>query len=663
MAKASKNANTNPAVEQAIDAVTAQPETTAPQLSLVGGSGDLEPPPSEPAVPSPIPTPPPFAPVSPQEHNVRREHQRAVNRQDARSEVRTPTTRSLGEIQKLLPGVERLKIYKRMDNGNLNYIDEYSFKALRDSGSIESFIARHLRPYKGGGEYVLYGVDSRGIDIYAGTVPMSEPLTPVSTGLPAGPQPTDRMLEMTRDIYEDRIRELREQSSHSPDSFEQLMKFQRLMWEQEQRIEQRRPQMVSSGDSGLGAAIAAGLQTLGQLFTSQQQQFQTMMQELRRPSPLEDAMVKKLLEPPPPPPPMLPPSAPEASPLDQLAKLGEIIANFTKKNEPDPYLQMLLADRLTPRDMMSMMQNKEGTDDFRKAAENMNVLVTMFQTIKSLNEPQGGSPVMELLTSALQMNPDTVRAVGDAIRGRQQPTVQRVFVAPQQPRQLPPQQQQQQPRPQAAPQAPVAPVAPTAPAAPPAPAAPSAPTEPAPAAVIEIEQARQRTEQRMGKVPPLPQGAADKINKITFAARGDAFESPAHKEAAIVEAFIEFLMFLGDDPQWQPMVMKLLTIFQQGNHERSIEFVKAMVDALVMTGLLLEDVGEIVLVTLRNNIDLIFAHTGGTNQAPAAPQVAQPESSEPESESDEGDESESEEGSEEPTDELEALADLDAPTP
>jgi len=77
--------------------------------------------------------------------------------------------RKFGEIARLVPGANRIRIHKRKD-GNLAYIGEYSFRDMQSTGDTEGFIAKHIKPVHGPGEYAVTIIDSNGREFPSGSV-------------------------------------------------------------------------------------------------------------------------------------------------------------------------------------------------------------------------------------------------------------------------------------------------------------------------------------------------------------------------------------------------------------------------------------------------------------------------------------------------------------
>lgn len=77
--------------------------------------------------------------------------------------------RKFGAIAAMIPGAQRIRIHKRKD-GNLAYIGEYNFRDMHSTGDTEGFIAKHIKPVHGHGEYSVTIIDSNGKEYPAGSV-------------------------------------------------------------------------------------------------------------------------------------------------------------------------------------------------------------------------------------------------------------------------------------------------------------------------------------------------------------------------------------------------------------------------------------------------------------------------------------------------------------
>lgn len=69
------------------------------------------------------------------------------------------------EVARLLPERDRFKLYKR-ELGKLVEINTYTRKEIEVDGSVESFINARIRPQYGDYDYLIYTIDSNGVEKY-----------------------------------------------------------------------------------------------------------------------------------------------------------------------------------------------------------------------------------------------------------------------------------------------------------------------------------------------------------------------------------------------------------------------------------------------------------------------------------------------------------------
>lgn len=87
-----------------------------------------------------------------------------------------------GELYKFIQSAERVRIYRRARDhfggiGRLEYVNDYSARDLRETGSIDVFIHKYIVPRFGYGEYYVELVKADGTAYNAGSVSVAAPLT------------------------------------------------------------------------------------------------------------------------------------------------------------------------------------------------------------------------------------------------------------------------------------------------------------------------------------------------------------------------------------------------------------------------------------------------------------------------------------------------------
>lgn len=699
MARGKNAVATNNEAERALEAATAPLTESPPELhALPGGAAQG---------PSFMPEPPPVTPPSAADLQMQKDVRREANRtahaiqQQAHGQAATmptPSLRSLGQLQKTLPGTERIRIRKRLADGTLMYINEYNWKALQPVGDIEAFIAKYIRPHFGGGEYVISGVTASNAEIPAGSVPIADdPNAPAS---PASTQAGSPQVEFTRELLADQRAILTQHAPQAPQNPVTLLRDLKQLEREFTPAVVAAPPVVTQGDS-----LVSGVMSLVGMMMQQQQQaqaeyarierdrqerereerkererqdrerydrerqereqrererqereqrdrerereqreaerreadrrFELLTQQITqasKPDPMTQRFMEKMIDQtlsPPPPPPPLAPSEPSAKPLDTIKETLELVKLMRPDDGGESKLMgLLLQERMGPAQLLELIKASNEGGGLRGATETLTAVLGMMQAVQQQMSPASGG----IIETIMQSVPDTIRSIGDAVRARQQQGPQRVIVhqrPPQplpQPSYAPPAQQQPQQRPSVPPQAPnVQPMQPVqqpqpvspvpTPMRPPAPSTPPPQPVDAPAAADPVQEAQERVQARLGHIPALPAGSADKINEITrMTATGE--------DDKVINALMEFVFFLAKEPTWAPIMLRLLMVLKSGNHQMSLQFVQALLQGFVQSQLMLEDVAKTVWITVQRHIDVIVQHAmnGPSNAEPEGPQ-------------------------------------------
>lgn len=169
----------------------------------------------------------------------------------------------------MMPGAERVRVEKRLANGNLGFIADYSKQDLASHPDLQSFLAKYVKPSYGAGEYKVTGLDALGRSYEAGSVHLIDPPSVSeqngAMGLLQG------MLAQQQKNHEEQIKELKETMSAQPDPVRVLREVNALRNE----ITPPTPSSSSnSGESTLAAVISSSAQTTAQMMQMMMQQQQ-----------------------------------------------------------------------------------------------------------------------------------------------------------------------------------------------------------------------------------------------------------------------------------------------------------------------------------------------------------------------------------------------------
>jgi len=333
-----------------------------------------------------------------------------------------------GALAKKLPGAERVKIKKRLENGQLGLIGEYTAADLASCSDVEMFIMRFIKPKYGPGVYKLTGIDAAGNELEAGEIPVLDPIEPSTSEGAMGL--VQQLIEQTQRQQ----REMMESRMQQPavDLIGTLKGLQEVQANMTAQATQ--PQ----GDGGLASVMAVMIQAMQQQAAAAQASQQQMTQLLvAAMQPREDPTMKLLLAK------LveerssssgssaLPPPLPPSSPLEGLKEIVEVLAvvmGSGKKGHGDDEIKDLLKaaltskkeETLTPREtiqLMHEMQASRGTDDFRKSMENMSMVMQVATNLKGQSEGSSSAGFFDAL-SALFSNRDFAGSIANSIRAK-----------------------------------------------------------------------------------------------------------------------------------------------------------------------------------------------------------------------------------------------------
>ncbi len=373
---------TNPTVEGLLGSLGGD----GPSPELAGFMGGAPPPVFE-----PLPPPGPVA--------------RALNKTEQKTllqESRAGTEvvagmKKFGELAKLVDSGARVRVRKRLLNGQLSHIDDYSRRDVEFSGDVESFLNKWIKPQRGGGTYEVSLIDQKGTEYHAGIYTLDGPDIDPAKGpasLNGGSSASDfAMAGILRDL-------LNKPQPLPPDPFEQMKKVQEFM------------DMTNGGGKGNDF--------LAMMMQQNQQMMMAMLQKPAGPDPqiveLLNRMDRRLdkleqVPPPPPPPPPMAPSGPSYSVPELITAAASAIAAIVPLVKGDPgirplelmqlmqtnaaqasaAMQAALGDRLTAKDVLEM-QRRDADKQTGPATvvEQFQQLALVKQFAAELNPPPPG---------------------------------------------------------------------------------------------------------------------------------------------------------------------------------------------------------------------------------------------------------------------------------
>lgn len=541
---------------------------------------------------------------------------------------RSPATSKLGKgLSEKLPGAERIKVYKRVE-GKLGHIEDYMMRDLTGFPDMESFLNRYVKPQFGPGEYELIGVDARGNEVQAGTVLLLSPPKESENSQAAG------AFGLVQTMMEQSQRQQREWMDQMKTSMQQPPQKDPLetlsgMMDLQDKVGAKGEAAAAAAEAKTEAATAAAAvetaaagQSTMQMFMAMMQQqtaqadrqSQLMMTLLSKPKeedPFMKMMMMKMLEektgggggtavPPPPPPPD--PMAGITALIGALTQAGLMGGGGAPAGD-DEAKEMLKAmvlksdsERMSPKDMLELfttMRGDRGTDDFKKSADNMAMMLNLSNQMRSSTEGGATAGFFDAL-GALFSNRDFAGSIAQSVRSRaegQQTSRMQVqsqqMVAQQ--RALHMAEREKQQRLAADARAAMPQGQPAAGAPPPANGAAAAPPQgPRLVPVPPVE------EQMM---PPLPANTADHVTAI----------ADAKDDAGIIEATLRMLVYLSGFDDWRPYTEQLLGAAQEGESREMLQYLASLLEVFVKTNLMNVELAKRVLKAVQENLDLIHA--------------------------------------------------------
>ncbi len=558
-----------------------------------------------------------------------------------REPTTSPSAKRLGEIGKKLPGSEHIKVRRRdARSGQMQHIGDYSIRDIPQAMDFESFLSAYVRPTHGGGDFYLSGVDARGREMDAGIIRLADVNQPEE---PQGNGMMDIMKMMMQREQDANQRMMNLMSNpRNADPIDQMHKVMGLKKEIEAD--------VPSPDGPMGAmvhAMNAQSQQSMQMFMSMQQQAQQQQQQMmallaagrNETDPMMAMLLAKMDDKekssasamPMPPPPPLPMGGLDLNTLlpTLLTALPAIVEMFRKEDPSVAVLKELViakqSDGISTRDVIDLLTNKTGTDDFKAAAENMSMMLNIQGMMQ--DRMGGGGGFFDSIGSALGSlfsNGNFAGSLADNIQASAEQKRLGVseedrseFMAL---REKLMQERQSLQRERLLMDAERKRLAAAADQA----TAPKAP-EPRPetqATSEEEEQQQGEPEQEAvarvkertgGQLPEFPDELPEYLNRwlegiSTGLDEGGDLAITAVNDAKLAEGVVNTFVFLFQVPTWQPLVGRLFEAVKDANREESLAMIKAFIQAFEGIGALDPAVGDEAFRVMDEHFDAVV-HT------------------------------------------------------
>ena len=496
----------------------------------------------------------------------------------------TPSTKRMGALGAKLPGAEHAKIHKRGEGGHLSLIGTVREKDMTRSQDMEAFVHEFMAPSYGPGLYQVTGVDAVGREFDMGIVDIAIPIGP-SAPIVAPPAQDQSALGIIMKMMEQQGNQRQPQA----DPIDGLMKLHQL----KQQMEPGAPQK----DNSTVLALIAGVTQVATTVLG-------VMMQPKGPDPIMALLLAKMLEEKPRRDSdmgMMPPPPPAIDATEQLKNLAAVVTSLRgpeKSSGNDELIAYLLKDRMTPADVLNLVnqvKGERGTDDFKKSMENVGIMLNAAGQIRAQTEPGAGSGFWDAITAMLG-NKELAGSVVQTMRGRQQQGADP---------QLPP---QQQPRPLGAPP----------------------PNDPL------VIQARANAEKRLrieaaelelrekklsevqATITPPPQVEAKQLEQADTPP-GDTIAKPdrpklpdnmgdfinayleAKTDEEYVEISVEMILSLGEHEDWKPYAEVILSFIANSDRARFLNYMASFLTAMRTVGLMQDELAHKVMKALAGN--------------------------------------------------------------
>lgn len=532
----------------------------------------------------------------------------------------SPGVKRFGTLAKKLPGAERIRVFRRdPTSAALGHVNDYTARDLHGHDTIESFLNRYVKPHYGAGEYIIVAVDAAGGE---------QQLAPVLLLEPPKQTQENATLSLVRDLVED-LKAKNNQPAPAINPVSMLKDLNEVSKSMQPPPPPAPPpppdfmgplaaviQASTQSTNTMMQMFMASMQQQAQMQAQQQQQTMQMFMQMMQGSGKSDPL------------PPMPPSTPgllEGLTLDKIIALLPVVKELLggKDDTKDILLMMLKqkdGERLSPKDTIELMNSMRpaasGTDDFRKALENLSLITQVAQNLRP--QEQQGATFMDAL-GAFFSNSDFVSSVGAAIRKRAESAAiatevkARKELSEQAMRMgyranptLPPQPADQRLTPPPAQRAngTPAPVNGT-----PAPVnGQAAPTNGAVFGGAAAQPAAQPAalQQQAVRFPPLPDRVANHLELILN----------TQDSAASVEETLKMLMYFAGFNEWRPFVEKMLEHAKQGDKRACLTLFSMLIRHMQSMNMLSQEQANRVFQPIEDHFDDIHDHVNGRTPAP-----------------------------------------------
>jgi len=561
---------------------------------------------SEPIVP--IPTPSASSQEAPQSWEEAKE--KKPTKEKAYEPKAPHSLRQLGPVLgKALPGAERVRVHKRMPNGTLGYVGDYTADHI-GTMDMESFLEKYAKPAHGPGEYELTGITALGKTIDAGFVTLLGPIEHKSNEANALSLVQD--LLQRQEKQQEKFYNMMNQQPQIPppdpiNLLRGVMDVQKNLNDQTKSESQgglsaAMKAMSEQGSNTVQMMMAMMQQQQAQAQAQAQQQMQMMMAMMQQPKtdPIMVTLLQKLMEKPAEAPSMMmPPPPPQADPMESLTKTIQLVAELVKPRE-DP-------DRLTTRDIIELVRGgSSGGSDFETVLKNTGAIMGLANNLKQATEPGASSGFWDALTS-LFGNREFAATLAQGVRAKALPQAGGMQAAPQ--TQLPPQVveylkkmkerseqqdealrkqaeviQQLQKRLLSAPQA-----------------ASQTPPQETPAVAVTPSPAESEGADAAASASPpeIPQEVLDQIHLIEEAFR-------ANDEMKMIEETINLLDVIEGIPGfWNNLAKHIFDAIKENDKKKVLEYVSAFFESFNRMGILVEGVYAKIVALVDEHFEMI----------------------------------------------------------
>ncbi len=364
-----------------------------------------------------------------------------------------------------LPGAEKVKVYKRKEDGTKWFLAEYTADDLALFDDFEAFLTRYVKPSHGAGEYDLIGVDAHGRAIEAGQVRLLERPSD-NTGAGHVMETMGNLAAQQREQNEtflSRMTSLQQQPAQNPlDLLNGVMALQEKVTGKADAAKEAAAVEAQSGTAtamqAIGKSSSDNMAMMMMMMQQQQQQQQQQLQQQQQAADRQNQLMMTLLAKPKEEDPVMklllakmmedgglgggggaPLPAPPPPPGNQMAEmvtaLGGLLAavNGGGGGEAPPsdtdfkeFLQAMLikqqGEAIGPKEIIALLTAQQGEgggagDTFRSAVDNLSAIMNVANNI---NRQQEGGPASGFFDAlgALFSNRDFAGSLANTIRSR-----------------------------------------------------------------------------------------------------------------------------------------------------------------------------------------------------------------------------------------------------